>query len=307
MRLKTTEDSIKLSWNPDKKVEGYNVYHGTGEKPWLVDYGKLASVKTNNFIHKDPEKNKIHYYYVTSVDSNKESLPSLKVRSQPRIVKDIVVSPLSENKVEIEWKTEDEDVAGFNVYRAERGLLNKILKWAEYAREPTIENRPGLTFPFKLVNKKLIKDTKFTDNILLKKVYAYRVSAVNNLGIESGPSPYILTIPSPPQYLFSKEDGADCQLKWQKNPEKSVVGYNIYRTRKDKFDDNHDLLNREPIKLTRFTDINATKGMPRKPANTGRRYYVTAVDFLGQESFPSAPVWFYREWRKFYKIEVWHQ
>src|SRR5262249_7162456 len=45
-------------------------------------------------------------------------------------------------------------------------------------------------------------------------VYAYRVRAVNALGVEGGDSPYVLTIPSAPQWLFSKEDGDSCHLKW---------------------------------------------------------------------------------------------
>ena len=292
LELKTTDKNARLSWEPVNQAEGYNIYRGTGKKPWLVDYAKIAHVKTNSFIHNDLEKNLIHYYYVTSVDSNKESLPSAKVRTQPKVITDIIVFPLSKNEVEVEWKTENEDALGYNVYRAETTAMNQTLE---------------VTTSFERVNKELIKEAKFIDNVLLDKVYAYRVCAVNNLGVESGPSPYILTIPSPPQYVFSKEDGNDCQLKWRENPEKSVVGYNIYRTRKDKFDDRHDLLNKEPIRATMFTDANAIKGMPKEPSNTGRRYYITAVDFLGQESFPSSPVWFYREWRKFYETGVWHQ
>src|SRR5207245_2770396 len=50
-------------------------------------------------------------------------------------------------------------------------------------------------------------------------VYAYRVRAVNRLGVESGAGPYALTIPSAPQWAFSKEEGPKCHLKWQKNAE----------------------------------------------------------------------------------------
>jgi len=289
LKLKTTDNNVELSWKSRSK--NYNIYHGVSEKPWLVNYKKIASVKTNKFIHKNQEKDKINYYYVTVVDS-KESKPSLKVRAQPRVITDIVISALSKDKVEIEWKTNDKDIAGYNIYRAETEFQGEFLR---------------SIFPFKKINNGLVKNNNFIDNVLLNKVHAYRIHAVNNLGIESGPSPFILTIPSPPQYVFSKENGNDCQLKWQKNPEKSVVGYNVYRTRYSKFDDEHDLLNKEPIKATNFTDINAKKGMPTEPSNTGRRYYITAVDFLGQESFPSAPVWFYREWHKFYKLGVWHQ
>jgi len=294
LKLLTTQESIELSWDPDEKAESYNVYHGTGKTPWRVDYSKIASAKTGTFIHKGPEKGKIHYYYVTSVDPKSESAPSLKARSQPGVITDVVVSAVSKDKVEVEWKAENKDVSGYNIYRAE-------------TNGPVRERKLKVTGSFKPVNKELIKGTGFTDNILPDKVYAYRVHAVNNLGIEGGPSPYFLTIPSTPEYVFSREDGADCQLKWQKNPEKNIIGYNVYRTRKDKFDDTHDLLNKEPVKGTSFTDSNAAKDMPTQPSSTGRRYYVTAVDFLGQESFPSSPVWFYREWRTFYKTGVWHQ
>jgi hypothetical protein len=40
-----------------------------------------------------------------------------------------------------------------------------------------------------------------------------------------------------------------------------------------------------------------------------RRYYVEAVDALGQERFPPSSVWFQREWRAYYVrfVGEWHQ
>jgi hypothetical protein len=60
-------------------------------------------------------------------------------------------------------------------------------------------------------------------------------------------------------------------------------------------------LTAEPITETTFSDPAAGKST--------RRYYVVAVDALGQEGFPSSPVWFEREWKQFYKPFVgdWHQ
>ncbi len=42
---------------------------------------------------------------------------------------------------------------------------------------------------------------------------------------------------------------------------------------------------------------------------SSRRYYIVAVDALGQEGFPSSPVWFKREWRAYYApfVGEWHQ
>jgi hypothetical protein len=132
-------------------------------------------------------------------------------------------------------------------------------------------------------------------------VFAYRFLAVNALGVESGPSPYFLTIPSAPQWVFAREQGTACDLKWANNPEKNLRGYRIYR-----LDGRFDMqpvsrLTPEPIAAAAFTDAQAGKAT--------RRYHVVAVDTLGQEGVPSAPVWFEREWKSFYKpfVGEWHQ
>jgi len=55
------------------------------------------------------------------------------------------------------------------------------------------------------------------------------------------------------------------------------------------------------VRVTTYSDTTAGK--------SSRRYYVVAVDTLGQEGFPSAPVWFEREWEQYYKpfVGEWHQ
>ena len=132
-------------------------------------------------------------------------------------------------------------------------------------------------------------------------VFAYRVRAVNAAGVESGPSPALLTIPSPPQWLFSKEDGTTCRLRWAANPERGLTGYRVYRmdNRWDK--DPISRLTLEPVRATTFADPTA--------GSSTHRYYVVAVDALGQEGFPSSPVWFQREWRQYYTpfVGEWHQ
>ncbi len=53
--------------------------------------------------------------------------------------------------------------------------------------------------------------------------------AVNALGVERGPSPYVLSVPSAPQSVFAKEDGKQCRLKWAANPERGIKGYRVYQ------------------------------------------------------------------------------
>jgi hypothetical protein len=132
-------------------------------------------------------------------------------------------------------------------------------------------------------------------------VFAYRIRAVTADGIESGPSPALFTLPSSPQSVFSREQGATCHLKWAANPEKGIAGYRVYRMdgRWDK--DAISRLTSEPTATTTHSDPSAEQDT--------RRYYIVAVDALGQEGFPSAPVWFDREWKQFYVpfVGEWHQ
>jgi hypothetical protein len=135
-------------------------------------------------------------------------------------------------------------------------------------------------------------------------VYAYRIRAVNALGVESGPSPYFLTIPSAPQWLFSKEEGEQCHLKWAANPEKGLKGYRVYRMNGPRINGPGQTVSRltdDPITETRYTDAKAGKDT--------QRYYLVAVDALGQEGFVSAPTWHYRQYRKYYVpfVGEWHQ
>src|SRR5262249_57827180 len=109
-------------------------------------------------------------------------------------------------------------------------------------------------------------------------VYAYRVRAVNKLGVQGGPSPYVLTIPSAPQHVFSREKGQACDLKWAKNPESDLKGYRVYRLDGRWGHQAVSRLTAEPIDRTSFTDEKAGK--------VARRYHVVAVDALGQEGIP---------------------
>ena len=60
-------------------------------------------------------------------------------------------------------------------------------------------------------------------------------------------------------------------------------------------------LTAEPIRDAHFLDPNATKET--------RRYWIVAVDVLGQEGYPSAPTWHERQFKKYYEpyTKAWHQ
>jgi hypothetical protein len=125
---------------------------------------------------------------------------------------------------------------------------------------------------------------------------------VNELRIESGPSPVVFAIPSSPQHVFAKEVGKTATaLRWAANPEISVRGYLVYR-HEGRFSNSKIVcLTPKPIKETEFLDKDAGPGT--------KRYEIVAVDAMGQEGIPSQPVWSRREWQPFYApyTKEWHQ
>lgn len=125
------------------------------------------------------------------------------------------------------------------------------------------------------------------------KVHAYIVRAVNRLGVESGPSPYALTFPSAPRHVLVREVDGGTKVKWADNPEKAIAGYHVYRM--TAANSRPKRLTDAPLKTTAFTD-------PRKGL---ARYFIVAVDSLGQEGEPSAPAWAGHRYPTFYEGD-WH-
>jgi hypothetical protein len=262
--------------------------------------------------------------------------PALTQRHDPHIVADVVVSVLASNRVELAWQPPPGAVpAGYHVERA------VVEVWSEDQLVRLRQNTPPLASPsvgairrigqFQQLTPALIAGTSFVDNEVeltsphivdgeplderdlhaehldhsgrpyAFAVFAYRIRAVGESGQASGPSPTAFTIPSSPQHVFSREDEGACQLRWAANPEQAIKGYRVYRLDGRWNADPVSRLTPDPIAASELTDDAAGR-------NT-RRYYVIAVDTLGQEGFPSSPVWYEREWREFYQPfeREWHQ
>jgi hypothetical protein len=134
------------------------------------------------------------------------------------------------------------------------------------------------------------------------RVFAYRVVAVNRLGVESGPSPLRFTYPSTVEHVFAREEtDGRTRLRWQPSRENGVAGYLVYRHNGRWNTDPIVRLTPKPIPRTEFPDETA--------GDSTRRHEIVAVDALGQEGEPSRPVWSRREWGRFYVPYTgeWHQ
>lgn len=258
-----------------------------------------------------------------------------KPRVVPPLIEDGVVSVIDARRVELNWVAPRVAVRGYHVERAvvevySDDQLKRLKSRTPLLSEPIVGaiRRIG---PFQRLTTEPLKTTSFVDTKInlnepqtidgepsydrplhkdhldesgreyRKAVFAYRIRSVDEAGKESGPSSAFFTIPSSPQNVLSREEGMTCQLKWSPNPEQGLAGYRVYRM-DGRFDKEPvSRLTAEPITATTFQDESAGK--------QARRYYIVAVDALGQEGFPSSPVWFQREWRDFYLpfIGDWHQ
>jgi hypothetical protein len=342
LKASTSARGVRLTWQPPEgagKVT-YNVYRGEGEKAWEVELQPVAKgVGGTSFDDVKVTPATTCFYQVRAVDgSGKEGTPSLFARTQPPLVADVFCSVTGPKGVELQWqKPAADDIAGYHVERAVVSVYSsdQVLRVAKRYR-PASDQAVGAikqVGPFERLTKDAVAATTYTDATadfeggprepageplggrVLKEdqltkegkpyrhgVYAYRVRAVNALGVLGGPSPVVFTYPSAVQHVETKEEGqTHTRLRWKPNRETGIKGYLVYRHDGRYEKDNIVRLTPEPIRATEFLDENSGKDT--------RRYEVVAVDALGQEGEPSQPVWSRREWQRYYLPYVgeWHQ
>ncbi|MBM3997386.1 MAG: hypothetical protein FJ303_25045 [Planctomycetes bacterium] len=85
---------------------------------------------------------------------------------------------------------------------------------------------------------------------------------------------------------------------------KALAGYRIYRMESPRINGPGQpvtRLTKDPVADNRYLDTNVNKDT--------RRYWIVGVDALGQEGYPSAPVWYERQFKKYYVpfTGEWHQ
>jgi hypothetical protein len=346
VRVTTTATEVVLSWlpSPTQTVLRYRILRGEGPVPWTANMAEVAAVvpgQKQRLEWRDPDRKPgtIYHYAIQAIAKEGNSRESIKVRSQPRVVEDAVVSVIGPRETALSWSAPTGgDVAGYHVERAAVDVLSedqvlRLKKDTAPLAEPSVGAIRAIG-PFTRLTREPLREPSFRDTTIdLTKpqaiegepvytsrfradqldpkgkpyrfaVFAYRIRAVNALGVESGPSPWFLTIPSSPRFVFAREEEAMCHLKWQVNPEKELRGYRVYRMEGPKINGPGQPVTRltaDPLTKPLFTDNQATRDT--------KRYWVVAVDALGQEGIPSAPAWHYRQFRRYYEpfVGAWHQ
>ena len=156
------------------------------------------------------------------------------------------------------WRPNTEqDLAGYNVYRA--------------------ETSGG---PYTKVNNSLVSDNSFVDRTVTNEItYYYVISAVDVDDNESRYSSEIeampTSIPAQPQGLSAGIETDFVRLFWFNNPEKDIIGYNIYRSLSR--EEGYAKLNEQPVADTSFVDTDVSQG-------ESYFYQITAIDNEDNES-----------------------
>jgi hypothetical protein len=310
---------VKVAWKPSPDgAHKYEIYRGQADEPWKVEFAKVDTSETTSFIDTGLKRGLVYTYVVKAIaNDGTTGPPSNRARTQLPIIPQPTIEILKRDQVGVRWKPSPmEDVIGYNVYRGTVHVRTVIkgeqAAWKdndpEYA-EPQIVQVRDITDITKL-NTKPIDDFQFghtwVDSLDLLKdktkasgdykyaVYAYIVRAVNELGVESGPSPYALTIPAEPLNVMCREEGEIADLRWDKDPDVLLEGWHVY-----KLDGTW--------KIVRVTDKPIKQTRLRHKVGKGQtRFWVVGVDLIGQEGQPSSPAWFNHSFRGFYTGE-WHQ
>ncbi|MGQ9663064.1 MAG: HEAT repeat domain-containing protein [Kiritimatiellia bacterium] len=277
--------TVRLFWQPVTDAAGYHVYRGTGPTPWQVAFSRCTEkqIETTTFRDASPAaaKGQLLYYYVVALDrSGREGKRSFIARTQPPVVEGVVVSTLKDRTVRVRWDpSAAEDVVGYHIY-CSSVEIGEMHPWKLYRK----------VYPLKRLTATPVTETEFHDTRKLEitqalfnhEVRAYEIRAVNRAGIESGSSATVINLTSDVRRVRAEEqpDGTTL-VTWEPSPEKEILGYRIYRM--DAYRPSLAIqLNPVPCRETRYVD------RPETPRGERRKYYVVAVDALGQEGIPSS-------------------
>lgn len=315
VHLSTDSGKVVLTWTASASgTASHNIYRGEGDKPWTVQFQKIGTVATNSYTDATSATGKLYFYMVRAVGADgQESRDSFRVRTQPRVALKPVVSVFAADKVEVAWNAHpDKDIAGYNVYRG-TVRIRAVTKGTPQAWR---DNDPAYAEPIPVEVQDITDLQRLNDQLLTERifvdtrvdlcktkpeateyrfqVFAYIVRAVNKMGVESGPSPYALTIPSEPVNVFNREKNKTAELKWDANSEKGITGYHIYKLEGTW---NIVRVTEQPVQATSFL---------HEAGSNKTRFWIVAVDSLGQEGQPSSPVWHNQSYKGFFAGD-WHQ
>ena len=177
----------------------------------------------------------------------------------PKRIVDLRATP-REGRLLLDWGVPKEntdksvltDLAGFKILRSEGVLIGEECKGCG--------ERKTVVHQMKWDSKEEEKKTRvaiFFEDQEARKVYVYQVVSTNRRGDPSAPSNPVTVYwdypPQVPRMVKGEEGDKRVELFWE--PVEGATGYNVYRRLEEREFSNRPL-NREPLTMTHFSDLN---------------------------------------------------
>lgn len=335
VQLLTQKEGVKLAWNALPNATGYEIHRGEGANAWTAKFRKIGETRDAGFVDTGRARG-IQVFYRVRALPGVPGLPVAEgqVRSRLPAPAPPQVNLDAANAVRLTLPKASPDGVGFLIERAQA--------WTERFVNRFDREQTKMVFgPFEQVAEQPYAEAEWRDGVDLAKVaadrrfeippnpicvlypkdkapepawsslavYVYRIREVNRLGVVSGPSAWVTTLPAAPDPVTAVASGVDTPdagavtVKWQASAQAGIAGYRVYRQltklagpewRQEWKEQHHadpdrwHRLSHEDVRVTEFLDDTIPGGLCR------RRYYVTVVDRFGQEGPPSTGVWAYR-------------
>ena len=318
LQLVVERERTVMTWPRVPGAVGYRIYRGEGSRRAEVATSLLAGTRCPAYTDHAVASGKIYHYDVRSIDDlGNESVTGAIASTKPSVPEMPRVSLPSVRQATLRWSLprSSTNIVGYNVYR---GLVTPRAKkkgsagtWTdndpEYAQTAVVqvEAIEGL----EKINDTLLFENRFVDRgvDLTKtevdpadyryKVFAYVVRSVNRRGDESGPSPYALTIPQAPRNVFVREVGQrTAEIKWDGVDDGGIAGYQVVRLGSGGAQTGYVI----------DTQLTTSRRITRRLETQRNRFWITAVDHLGQLGEPSSPAWFGHRYSGYFE-GPWHQ
>lgn len=259
IEIKPQDKRVHINWVPeDLRFHGVNIYRSSSKDtvlrklngvPLMISKRKLPNGEEKYpeiFFTDDSLENRVRYTYkISGIDFfGRETELSEKITVMPGD-KTPPLAPFSlkvkvdKYNIKLSWINKpNEDQEGIAIYRS-------FKHDKQYAR----------------VNQILLPttDTLYLDNDLQPGFYYYSIAAVDSAGNEGWSAKMLaqvhdITPPSTPKNLTAVADTGKIVLKWDRNSENDLLGYQIYRTVNTNKDNYFVLLNSDPFINNTFTD-----------------------------------------------------
>ncbi|HMK74858.1 MAG TPA: hypothetical protein VK568_01615 [Thermodesulfobacteriota bacterium] len=201
-----------------------------------------------------------------------------------------------EGRLPLEWRTPKEntdktpltDLVSFQILRSEGILVGEECKGCG--------GKPKVVYEMKVTPENFVPGKKmsiFFENQEPRRVYVYEVVSVNQGGYPSSPSNPVTVYwdhpPASPTIVRAERGDKKVDLFWE--PVEGATAYNVYRRLEGEEGFPLNPLNREPLTVTRYTDLNVNNDIKYiYSVRAVRRVVKTDVEGKGSPGLAVTPI-----------------